>query len=97
MPVESIFEFRFSAETSAEGLGVAEAIGADMPSRAGFLEYRVVQDLTDAGHVMVITRWDGSASADATLGVYAHDAKVRRATELMGRPPSGFVGNVLAR
>lgn len=97
MPVESIFEFRFSAETCEEGLSVAKGIGADMPSRAGFLEYRVIQDLTDAGHMMVITRWDSSASADSTLTAYAQDAKVQRATELMGTQPSGFVGTVLTQ
>lgn len=97
MPVESIFEFRFSAEANEEGLRVAKAIGADMPPLVGFLDYRVVQDVADPGHMMVVTRWDSRASADAVLKVYSQDAKVQRATELMGRPPSGFVANVLAR
>lgn len=95
MPVESIFEFRFSADTREEGSSVAKAIGADMPSKAGFMDVRVIQDVTDPGHLIVATRWDSQDSANTLLTAYNEDAKVKRATELMGRPPSGFVGNVV--
>lgn len=95
MAVESIFEFRFPAAVQEEGLAVAKAIGADMPAESGYLDHRVVQDVAEPGHVLVVTRWDSSASADSVLSAYAQDAKVARATELMSGPPIGFVGELL--
>ena len=97
MPVESIFEFKFSADTREEGASVAKSIGADMPSKAGFVDVRVIQDVTDPGHLIVATGWDSQDSANTLLTAYNNDAKVKRATELMGHPPTGFVGNLLAQ
>lgn len=95
MTVESSFDFKFPAAAQEEGLKVAKAIGADMPVRPGFVEYRVLQDVADAGHVQVTTRWDSSESANKVLSAYVQDSKVQRATELIGSPPTGFVGEVL--
>lgn len=95
MTVESSFDFQFPISAQEEGLELAKAIGADMPVRAGFLEYRVLQDLTDAGHVQVTTRWDSSDSASKVLSAYIQDSKVQRATELIGSAPTGFVGELL--
>ena len=95
MTVESSFDFKFPNAAQEEGLELAKAIGADMPSRAGFVEYRVLQDLTDAGHVQVTTRWDSSDSAQKVLTAYLQDSKVERATELIGSAPTGFVGELL--
>lgn len=43
---------------------------------------------------MVNTQWASQADADAVLTPYQHDAKIKRATELGGAAPSGFVGEV---
>ena len=67
-----------------------------MPTRAGFVEYQVLQDLTDAGHVQVTTRWDSSESTEKMLlSAYLQDTKAQRATELIGSAPTGFVGELL--
>lgn len=95
MTVESSFDFQFPTPAQQEGLELAKAIGADMPVRAGFVEYRVLQDLTDPGHVQVTTRWDSSDSAHEVLSAYVQDSKVQRATELIGSPPTGFIGELL--
>ncbi len=95
MTVESSFDFQFPTAAQEKGLELAKAIGADMPVRAGFVEYRVLQDLTDAGHVQVTTRWDTSDSAHKVLAAYVQDSKVQRATELMGSAPIGFVGKLV--
>ena len=95
MAVESNFDFQFPSDAQEEGLELAKAIGADMPVRAGFVEYRVLQDLADPGHVQVTTRWDSSDSAEKVLSAYLQDVKVQRATELIGSPPTGFVGELL--
>lgn len=97
MAVESSFDFKFPAAAQEEGLELAKAIGADMPVRAGFVEYRVLQDLTDPGHVQVTTRWDSSDSAEKVLSAYVQDSKVQRATKLIGSAPTGFVGKLLDR
>ena len=97
MPVESIFDFRFPPSAHAEGLSLAQAIGADMPSRPGFVDYRVIQDVADRGHLQVATRWDSPSSAHAVLKDYANDAKVLRAKVLLNGEPAGFVGEVLGR
>ncbi len=95
MAVWSIFEFRFPEANREEGLGVAKAIGADMPAKPGFQQYQVIQDVSDPGHVMVNTLWDSTDAADGVLSEYNDDVKVTRATELIGQPPTGFLGELL--
>lgn len=95
MTVESSVDFQFPTAAQEEGLELARAIGADLPVREGFVEYRVLQDLTDAGHVQVATRWDSSDSARKVLSAYVQDSKAQRATELIGSAPTGFVGELL--
>lgn len=89
-----MFEFRFPASARAEGVALAEATGHDMPPLAGYQGHEVIQDVKDPGHLMVNTQWESQAAADAVLTPYQHDAKIKRATELLGAAPSGFVGDV---
>ena len=95
MNVKSLFEFKFSAQAREEGLRIAESIGGDMPSKEGYLSHEVIQDVSDAGHVMVNTLWNSREQAEAVLSVYNNDSKIKRATELLGAPPTGFIGGVL--
>ncbi len=94
MSVKSVFEFKFPAPSREEGISLAEAIGNDMPPLDGYLDHEVIQDVTDPGHLMVNTRWSSRQQADAVLSAYINDAKIKRATELLSGPPSGFVGDV---
>ncbi len=95
MNVKSLFEFKFSAATREEGVGIAKGIGADMPSKEGYISHEVIQDVTDPGHVMVNTLWNSSEQAQSVLTVYNNDAKIKRATELLGAAPTGFIGGVV--
>ena len=95
MNVKSLFEFKFSAQAREEGVRIAQSIGADMPAKAGYLSHEVVQDVSDAGHVMVNTLWKSQQQAESVLSVYNNDDKIKRATELLGAPPTGFIGAVL--
>ncbi len=97
MSVRSVFEFKFSAPAREEGLRLAEGIGNDMPPLKGYVGHEVLQDVTDPGHVMVSTHWSTREEAEAVLSEYQHDAKVKRATELLSAPPDGFIGDVLPR
>lgn len=95
MNVKSLFEFKFSAATREEGFRLAQSIGGDMPSKEGYLSHEVIQDVSDAGHVMVSTLWNSRQQAEAVLTVYNNDPKIKQVTELLGAPPTGFVGAVL--
>ena len=95
MAVVSAFDFRFSDDAREEGVSLCRQIGADMVSLQGYMDHQVVQDVGDAGHLTVTTRWRSEEEAQATLSVYRHDPKIQRTRELMGRESSGFVGRIL--
>lgn len=97
MSVKSIFEFKFSDDTSKEGLPLAVSIGNDMPTYEGYIDHEVVQDIADPNHVMVSTHWNDRQQANAVLAKYKNDPKIKRAEELLGNGPTGFVGEVLSR
>ena len=94
MGAASVFEFRFPADSAQEGFEVATGIGADMPATAGYVGHDVVRDLSDAGHVVVITSWGARSDGEGVLSTYLHDPKVARATELLGHAPQGFLGDL---
>lgn len=94
MAVKSMFEFRFSAEDAEEGFTLVQGIGADMIPLAGYLDYEVVRDVKDPGHMMVNTLWESEAAAWAVLDQYRHSDKIKRTKELMGSESPGFVGEV---
>ena len=89
-----MFDFKFPAAARTEGVALAMAIGQDMPPLKGYQNHEVIQDVADPGHVMVNTQWASQADANAVLTPYQHDDKIKRATELMGSAPSGFVGDI---
>ena len=97
MSVKSIFEFKFPAEAAYEGLATCQAIGRDMVPLDGYLDHEVIQDAKDPGHLMVNTLWRDQAASTAVLSKYQHDDKIKRATELIGSSPVGFVGEVLSK
>ena len=95
MSVKSVFEFKFPVSAREEGLVLAQSVGGDMPPLDGYLDHEVLQDGEDPGHLMVNTHWSSAEKANAVLSKYQHDAKIKRATELLSGPPAGFIGNVL--
>ena len=95
MAVKSMFEFKFPAEAAEEGLQLAQAIGGDMRPLDGYLDHEVIQDVTDPGHLMVNTHWASPDQAKAVLGSYQHDAKIKKAEQLVPGGPVGFIGAVL--
>ena len=96
MQVKSMFEFKFPAAAREDGVRVAQGIGNDMPSKEGYVSHEVVQDVTDPGHLTVTTLWSSSEQAQSVLAVYNNDAKIKQATDLIGAPPTGFVGSILS-
>ena len=96
MTVSSIFDFHFPQEQAKAGVDVAQSIGSDMTTTEGYVRHDVVHDLTDSGHVAVITQWNEQAQGEAVLAKYLHDAKITKATDLAGgKAPSGFLGAVM--
>ena len=94
MTVKSMFDYRFSAEHVEEGFTLVQGMGADMIPLAGYLDYELVRDVKDPGHMMVNTHWESEEAAWAVLDRYRHDDKITRATALMGQESPGFVGEV---
>ena len=94
MTVKSMFDFKFPAEHATEGVALAHGVGADMTSKAGYLDHEVITDVKDSGHVMVSTHWESEDAANSTLNPYQHDDKIAQATKLIGSAPTGFVGEV---
>lgn len=94
MSAASIFEFKFDADNATEGVKLATDVGTDMTKTVGYLRHEVVLDVTDSGHVSVITFWNEQAQGEAVLGKYINDAKIKTATDLAGAAPSGFLGVV---
>lgn len=94
MSVSSMFEFKFPAAQADAGYEVAKAIGGDMPATTGYEGHDVIRDLTDPGHVAVITRWTSQDQGEAVLSEYLGDAKIKQATELAGGAPGGFLGSL---
>ena len=95
MSVKSVFEFKFPKEAQEEGLRLCQAVGQDMRALDGYLGHDVLRDVKDPGHVMVTTHWKDQAASDGVLPVYQHDSKIKRATDLIGTAPVGFVADVV--
>ncbi|MFB7658171.1 MULTISPECIES: putative quinol monooxygenase [unclassified Streptomyces] len=97
MTVASVFDMHFSPESTEEGVGLALAIGADMPATAGCTGYDVIRDLADPGHVVIVTRWNTRSEGETVLSSYVQDSKISRVAELLGQAPTGFLGDVISK
>ena len=91
MSVYSIWESRYPPQRREEGLAVTWAIWADMPEFEGWLGHEIVQDLDDAGHLFVISRWQSLNAANAAMS-YASHPNARRADDLVSEPRRRTVG-----
>lgn len=97
MSIYSIWESRFPAEASEEGLHITEAIWEDMPSFEGYLDHELVRDLDDPGHLLVVSRWSSRERADAVLAEYAGHPNAQRANQLVTEPRRRFVGEAITQ
>ena len=95
MTVRSIFEFKFHITDQEEGIGLAKAIGNDMPPLDGYLGHEIIRDVQDAGHLIVSTQWITAEKANAVLSTYRDDEKLKRARELLHGEPNGFIGEIM--
>jgi heme-degrading monooxygenase HmoA len=91
MGVYSIWESRFPAETSNEGISVTKAIWHDMLSFDGYLAHELIQDLDQPGHLIVVSRWASREAADAALSYRSHP-NAERAEQLVSEPRRRTVG-----
>jgi quinol monooxygenase YgiN len=92
MPIFSVWESHFPAEAADEGRETTEAIWRGMADFEGYLSHELIEDLDDAGHLLVVSRWTMRECADAVLHEYAGHANARRANELVSRPRRRFLG-----
>lgn len=94
MSVYSIWESRFPAETTREGITVTKAIWRDMLTFDGYLAHDLIEDLDQPGHLIVISRWASREAADAAMS-YASHPNARHADHLVSEPRRRTVGRAL--
>jgi heme-degrading monooxygenase HmoA len=94
MSVYSIWESRFPADASDEGIRVTQAIWRDMLSFGGYLEHELIQDLDQPGHLIVVSRWANREAADAAMSYVSHP-NARHAEQLVSEPRRRTVGAAL--
>jgi quinol monooxygenase YgiN len=92
MSVYSVWESHFPAADAAEGRRATEAIWRDMVGFDGYLSHELIEDLDDAGHLLVVSQWKSREAADASLREYAGHPNARKVNELVSRPRTRFVG-----
>lgn len=94
MSVYSIWESRFAAESTNEGIRVTKEIWRDMLSFDGYLSHELIQDVDHPGHLIVVSRWASREAADAAMS-YASHPNAKRANELVSEPRRRTVGAAL--
>jgi quinol monooxygenase YgiN len=92
MAVYSVWESHFPAANAEDGRRFTEAIWRDMPGFDGYLSHELIEDLDDAGHLLVVSQWTSRECADASLRRYAGHPNARKVNELVSRPRTRFVG-----
>jgi len=92
MPVCVVWESHFSAEHADAGLEVTEAIWLDMLAFAGYLGHELIRDVSDAGHLIVVSHWATRSAADDARDKYAGHPTAQRANSLVTEPRRRTVG-----
>jgi len=93
MSVYSVWESHFPLDASEEGRQLTEAIWGDMPAFEGYISHALIEDLDDAGHLLVVSQWTTRERADISVQKYADHSNARRVNELVSRPRTWFVGH----
>ena len=89
-------ESHFPPEAAQEGRAITEAIWCgDMPKFDGYLTLELIEDLDDNGHLLVVGRWTTRQRADEVLREYAGHPNAQRASELVSRRRTRFLGHVV--
>jgi quinol monooxygenase YgiN len=96
LAIFSIWESYFPPELHDAGREVTEAIWKDMESYEGYVSHQLIQDLDDAGHLMVLSTWSSREAADAVLEAYAGNPNAERANAMVSRPRTRFLGDRIA-
>jgi quinol monooxygenase YgiN len=95
MPVYAVWESHFPPEAAEEGRAITEAIWRDMTQCDGYLAHELIEDLDDAGHLLVVSQWTTRQCTDAVLREYTDHPNARRVNELVSRPRTRFVGHAV--
>lgn len=91
MSVYSIWESYFPPDAAEQGRRATERIWVDMRQLAGYLDHQLLEDLDDAGHVFVVSRWISRERADQVLVEYAGHPNAAEANRLAAQPRRRFV------
>ena len=71
-------------------------IWRDMTQFEGYLAHKLIEDLDDPGHLLVVSQWTTRQRADEVLREYADHPNARRANELVSRPRTRLLGHAVS-
>ncbi len=94
MSVYSIWESAFPADHRQEGAEVTRAIWDDMRDFDGYRGHEIVEDLDRPGHLIVVSRWESRAAADAAMS-YRSSPNAQRADALASGPRRRTLGRLI--
>lgn len=98
MAILSIWESFFPLEAAVEGRELTEAIWLDdMPGFDGYVSHELIEDVDDAGHLLVVSEWASREDADDSLRIYAGHPNAQRVNQLVTRPRTRFIGSRVRR
>ena len=81
-----IWEAEFGTENAAAGSEAMRRIWVDMRLFDGYLDHEFLVDVTDPGHITVVSHWQSKEAADRIRDVYASHANALEATRLASQP-----------
>ncbi|MGH7749310.1 MAG: antibiotic biosynthesis monooxygenase [Candidatus Dormibacteria bacterium] len=91
MAVYSIWESKFPPEASTEGRRVTQRIWDDMTRFDGYLGHTLLEDLDNAGHLLIVSRWSSRERADDVLAAYAEHPNALKVNRLVSSPRRRFL------
>ena len=92
MNIAVIWEARFGSTNEQSGLEVTRKIWQDMLHLADCLDYTIVRDQEEQGHILVISQWSSSEIANAAKNRYAAHPNAVIANQLALEAPRQWVG-----
>ena len=92
MNVAAIWEFRFGETNEQRGIEVSRRMWHDMLQAHDCLDYTILRDQEEPGHVMVISHWSSPEIAIAAKNRYAAHPNAIIANQLALEPPRRWIG-----
>jgi quinol monooxygenase YgiN len=95
MSVVVLWEAKFGRDHTEEGQAVIKRIWDDMSQFAGYVDHETIVDVSDPGHVVVISHWASREAADRVLAEYRNHPNAVQANRLAVEPRRRTLGVII--